>query len=284
MKGLIDLHCHTTASDGSCSPSAFVRKAAKAGCSVVAITDHDTVGGVQEAIRAGEKHKVRVIPGIEMTAEFPGANLHILGYGISLENVALNKALKGCYSERMARLKSAVKILKKAGVIITVESVLSFAAGAPPVKPHIAAALVAAGYAKTIAEAVAKYLSRGGPGYVSRVHLPAETIIALIRGAGGVPVIAHPYSTKLTGRDLTRFLKQMAAKGVAGAEVYYSKHTRAMTKDLRDTSKKLNLLQTGGSDWHGTVKPGISLGTGLGTLKVPQRVVRSLDEALAAAA
>lgn len=275
---MIDLHCHTTASDGSKTPKEFIAEAAKKGLHIVAITDHDTIEGVEEAMLEGEKYGIRVIPGIEFSAEDENnGNKHILGYHIDHHNPELLRVLKENKKSREDKIPKMIDALQAAGYKITLEEVLAKASGTIG-RPHVAAVLVEKGYEPSIKVAIESgVLVNGGIADIKRKKLTAVECVELIAQSNGIPVLAHPYQTKLEKEDLESFVEELTLHGLQGIETHYSEHTPDMTAECKALAAKFNLIETGGSDWHGSIKPHIQLGTGRGTLVVPQQCVDDLD-------
>lgn len=276
----IDLHSHTTASDGSDAPEALVQLASERGLAAIAVTDHDTVGGVAEALDAGATYGVEVIPGVEISAAPPDdvddrdGVLHILGYLVDPENPALGEALGWMRDMRRERNPEIIKKLNALGVNVTLADAQRYAQGGQVGRPHIAQAVVAAGGAADVQDAFNRYLRTGGPAAVEKAKLPADRSIAVIRAAGGVAVMAHPYQAKLgDGEELEHLVEELVALGLGGIECWYSRHKPEQTARYRELADRFGLVATGGSDYHGTTKPNIALGL---TPPVPHAVVDAL--------
>jgi len=274
---MIDLHCHTTASDSDKTPKEFIEEAANANVTTVAITDHDTVDGIVEALNEGAKRGVRVIPGIELSAEVEHGRVHVLGYHIDYNDENLINTLEKLNEGRRQRVPKIVEALQKAGINITVDEVKKFATGTIG-RPHVAAALVEKGYETSIKSAMSTgVLADGGIADIKHKKLSPKECVELITASGGIPVLAHPYQTKLDDKQLDMFIASLVPFGLKGIETVYSEHTEEMTSQYKALASKYNLIETGGSDWHGTIKPGINLGVGRGNLNVPQKFVDQLD-------
>ena len=257
-----DLHAHTTASDGSATPTELVRQAAALGLSLLAVTDHDTTGGVAEAMRAAREAGVRLLPGVELSAEGPPGKCHLLGLGIDPGHAGLNAKLEQLSAARRARAARIVERFQALGVDLTLEDVdAATPDGANVGRPHLAKALLQKGAVATMQEAFDRYLADGGPAYVPKMVLPPAEAIALIHDAGGLAFLAHPGLLKLdageTPRDRLLALRDL---GLDGVEAYYSQHTLPQTDRYLDLARDLGLLVTGGSDFHGANKPGVPLG------------------------
>jgi predicted metal-dependent phosphoesterase TrpH len=273
---LIDLHTHSTASDGSMSPAGVVRHACEKGLAAIALTDHDTVDGVQEALEEGKKSGLEVIPGIEISVDFK-PEMHILGYfpGVNGYN-DIRKELEIIRQGRDARNKKIINRLNELGIDITLEEVKGEALGDIMGRPHIARVLVNRGFVKSIDEAFDKYLCREGLAYFKRVELKPEAGIKAIRNAGGLPVLAHPVFLRKSREELDRLLAELKSFGLAGIEALYSENSRDDTGNFLRLAIKYDLLVTGGSDFHGSFKPGIELGRGRGSLEVPYELLEKL--------
>ncbi len=261
----IDLHTHSSVSDGTDSPTRLVINAQDAGLDVIALTDHDTFDGVNEAIDAGRRLGVQVIPGVEMSTKVEDLSIHLLGYGPIMDNRALNDELARVRQSRQGRIPLICAQLREAGVDITEDEVIEQAAGSPSVgRPHVADVMVAKGITKDRSEAFEHYLLRGRPGYVSRYATPLPLAIQLIHAAGGVAVIAHPWGRHgdevLTPTYITNLV---TSYGLDGIEVDHTDHDQDTRALLSDLGYRLGLVRTGGSDYHGTGKPNNSLGCNL---------------------
>lgn len=244
---VVDLHLHTTASDGRLSPKSLVQLIAKRGIRIAAITDHDTTDGLEEALTEASRHSgLTIIPGIELSADVPGTEVHMLGYFKDYRDVNLQRSLMEFRKGREERAQQIVKKLADMGLFIDWAQVQSFAQGAVG-RPHIAQAMVEAGHVKTFREAFDRYLGRDGLVYSERVKLSPEGAVELIRSAGGFAVLAHPIYTD-NYRQLLPNLRQM---GLVGMEVYYSTLSSSAIGELGDVARAEGLLPCGGSDFHG---------------------------------
>lgn len=276
---LVDLHTHSLASDGSMSPSELVRYAGEIGLSAIALTDHDTVDGVQEAIEEGEKTGVEVIPGIEISVEYR-PEMHILGYFTDKKSYTdIRKELDTIKQGRESRNRKIIARLNELGLDINMEEVKQVALGDIMGRPHIARVLVTKGFVKSIDEAFDKYLCREGLAYFKRFELRPEEGIRAIRRAGGLPVLAHPVFLKKSYRELDELLAELKGYGLAGIEALYSENSKEDTGNFLRLAIKHDLIVTGGSDFHGSFKPGIELGRGRGQLAVPYELLDKLRRA-----
>lgn len=277
----IDLHLHTTFSDGSLPPTEVLALAEKAGVTALAITDHDIVEGLPEAMAAGARLGIEVIPGVEISSRFEDSELHILGYCMDWQDQEFNRRLAHLRACRHERNPLIVEKLNALGLALTYEEVRRLAGTGAVGRPHIARVLMEKGYVQSAKEAFDRYLADGRPAYVPRqLPEPAEAI-AWIRAAKGVPVLAHPTWVRATEDGLLKLCEQLKAAGLMGIEVHYSTHKRAQTAAYLNIARRLDLLVTGGSDFHGVTKPDIEVGIGRGGLKVPDRLLEPLKEAAA---
>jgi hypothetical protein len=267
-----DLHIHTNFSDGMFSPEEIVRKARDAGLTTISITDHDIVDGIEPALAEGKKLGIKIIPGIEFTTDLPETEIHILGYFIDYKAEWLKELLSKIREDRKNRVYKIVEKLKKLGANINAEDILKLAGKGSVGRPHVARALINAGFVKSMQEAFNKYLSNSGPAYVQHFRLSPVDAIQTIIKAGGIPVFAHPAVSR---RD--ELIPELAAEGLAGIEVYYGKHSDLQVKHYFALAKKNGLLMTGGTDFHG-------LGTGrdiqLGDIKLNDKFITKLEERL----
>ena len=266
----VDLHAHTTASDGALTPPRLVALAVARGLRVLGLTDHDTVAGVEEALGAATGTGLRVIPGVELSAHVEAGEVHVLGYFLDPRAPALLDALARLRAARGDRARQMVAQLARAGAPVTHEQVLAIAGEGAIGRPHVARALVQAGHAASIDDAFERYLVRGRPGYVERYRLSPAAAVQLVRGAGGAPVLAHPH----TVADLPALLPELVAAGLAGLECYYGDYDEPTTRDLLAEAARYDLVPTGGTDFHGL---GMSHGRDLGATPVPNECVAQLE-------
>lgn len=277
----IDLHLHTTHSDGSQSPAEVVRLAHEAGVSALAITDHDITTGLPEAITAGQELGIEIIPGIEISSRHGESELHVLGYFLKWEDAQLNARLMTLREGRHRRNPKIIELLQAAGIDITYDEVRAVAGSDSVGRPHIARVLMEKKVVTTAKEAFDRFLAEGKAAYVSR-DLPSPVdAIGWIKDAGGLAVLAHPTWVKTTEGTLTDLARQLKGQGLDGVEVHYSTHTPRQTRAYLSLAKQLGLLVTGGSDFHGMTKPDIEVGTGKGSLHVPDHLLPKLKDAVA---
>jgi len=273
---MIDLHTHSTFSDGTYTPEALVEEAARVGLSALALTDHDTAGGLPRFLRAAERKKVRCVPGLEISTTFDNKAMHILGYMIRHDDPALNARLAWLREGRTVRNREILQRLEALGYKLTEEDVARSAGEDVVGRPHVARALVKHGFAKNEEEAFERFLIRGRPAYARRRHYSPEESIEIIRAAGGVAVLAHPYALRMATPALRKLLARLQEAGLGGLEVYYPLHPLPLQLELLELAKELGLVATGGSDFHGALKPDIQLGRGFGPLRVPDEVLEEL--------
>jgi len=277
----IDLHLHTNHSDGSLRPSDVLALAKQANVSALAITDHDITTGLPEAMAAGQELGIEVIPGVEISSFDGKSELHILGYCVKWDEAAFNQRLARLRESRHHRNPLIIERLREAGLDVTYEEVRALAGTESVGRPHIAQLLMQKKYVSSAKEAFDRYLAEGKPAYVAReLPTPAEAI-SWIREAKGVAVLAHPTWVKESWEGLRTCVKALKEAGLGGLEVHYSTHTKSQTSQYLELARQLNLLVTGGSDFHGVTKPDIDVGSGRGGLKVNPRLLLSLKEAAA---
>lgn len=264
-----DLHLHTRFSDGTETPERVVELAREAGLAAMAITDHDNVEALPVAAPVANRLGIELIPGIEMSASAEGREVHLLGFFIDPENVAFRNHLSQQQARRIQRVHQTAEQLKRIGVHLDPAEVLALAGAGTVGRPHVARILVKHGYVSSMPDAFDRYLAEGKPGFVSGSVVVPAGIIKLIRDAGGVPVLAHPVYLKNDA-----LVSQFAREGLAGLEVYHSSHTPDVVARYERIAKELNLLPTGGSDFHGDAKEGLPVGA----VKAPYRLLEALRE------
>ena len=255
---MIDLHSHTTASDGQHTPSELVRLAAEAGVTHLAITDHDTVAGIPEGMDAAPARGLTLIPGIELSAFVGDREVHILGHFIRPDHDELGKLSDALRTQRRARMEQMIQKLNTLGVWMNIEQVLSIAGDAHLGRPHLARALVERGICSSTKDAFDRFLANGRPCFVDRERITAERAISLVREAGGAATVAHPAVSQVTAGEL----RSLRDTGLSGLEVFHADHKPAMRAKYLAIANDLDLVPTAGSDFHGEkVAPGRHLGT-----------------------
>ena len=275
---MIDLHTHSNRSDGSDPPERIAELAADAGCSAVALTDHDRLDGIQRARARGAELGVRVVGGCELScAGHDGEALHLLAYFVEDGDSPLQDALGGVQEGRVDRNRRLADRLADLGLPASLEEIEAEAGGGSVGRPHVAAVLVRKGVVSSVQEAFDVWLAAGRPAYVERSRLTLPEATSAIHASGGVAVVAHPLSLGLEPRQLERAVADMAAQGVDGLEAIYGRYS-ANDRDLLASLARLHdLVVTGGSDYHGTYKPDLRVGVGLGDLDVPDQVLERLE-------
>jgi predicted metal-dependent phosphoesterase TrpH len=270
--GKVDLHIHTTASDGKFTPAEIVQKALSSGLAFIGITDHDSIDGVVPAQDAARNYnQLTVIGGVEINTDIPSGELHILGYYIDTGNVELKTKLEGLRNSRIERARKMITKLQALGLDIDYQRVRELAGAGSIGRPHIAQAMLEKGYISTFREAFNQYIGRNGPAYVERDKITSVQATQLILRASGLPVMAHP----LTCEFPEPIIKELKVAGLIGLEVYYKDYTPEQIKDLLRIANLFDLVPTGGSDFHGldflNEPP-------LGTLEVPLQSIERLRE------
>ena len=278
----VDLHCHSTASDGTFAPSEVVALAVSSGLSALALTDHDTIAGVSEAAEAARKAGLDFLPGIEISCDVPRPQtMHLLGYGVDPLSPILHDLTRRLLQGRNDRNPRIIEKLNELGVAISMQEIEAEAGGEVVGRPHIAAVLMRKGYVGSIKQAFDKYLAQGGAAYFDKERLTAQQAIGLVRQSGGIPVLAHPVQLRTENdAQLERIVKDLKDVGLAGLEVIHSDHDAALVEKYSRLADRFSLLKTGGSDFHGTNKKDIRLGIANGR-RIPRDFFDALLERLA---
>jgi 3',5'-nucleoside bisphosphate phosphatase len=273
-----DLHMHTTFSDGTATPAELVARAKQNGVRCIALTDHDTLAGLEDCFAEGAKQGVEIIAGTELSIDYRDKTTHLLGYFSGPKVPILEQKLSALRSGRDNRNEKICNKLQALGLAVTLSEVEAIATESVG-RPHIAQILIQKGYVASVREAFDKYLEKGRPAYVGRDRLTPEEAIGAIREAGGVPVLAHPY---LVGpmEEIDVVLDDLVPLGLLGVECVYSEHSGEQVRCFRAAAEKRGLLVTGGSDFHGTVKPHLDIGVGRGELFVPYELAMGLRKRL----
>jgi hypothetical protein len=275
--GAVDLHSHTTASDGTLTPRELVRLAARHGVRVLAVTDHDSTAGIREAIdEARSLPPLEIVPGLEINCDVPGAEIHVLGYCLDWEVAWFQEFLGTQREERRQRVYRIAARLAELGVPIDPDDVFALVKEGSAGRPHVAQAMVDRGYVKSVREAFDRYLSLNGPANVPRRRLAPAEAVRIIRRARGVPVLAHP---GLANRD--ELIPELVAAGLLGIEAFYPEHSAGQIAAYRDMCARLGLVATGGSDFHGPRVGGVRHP---GVQPVPESAWQELQRRLAALA
>lgn len=274
----VDLHCHSTASDGTYRPTDVVDLAVRSGLSALALTDHDTIGGITEAAEAAQRAGLDFLAGIEISCDVPRpATMHLLGYGVDADSPILRDLTQSLIDARNDRNPRIIRRLNELGVTITMKEIEDEAGGDVVGRPHIAAVLNRKGYVSSIKQAFDKYLGQGAAAYFDKERLTARQAIEMVLQSGGLPVLAHPVQLRTENdAQLERIVKDLKDQGLVGLEVIHSDHDAALVEKYTTLADRYGLLKTGGSDFHGTNKKDIALGTARG-----RRIPREFFDALA---
>ena len=263
----VDLHLHTTFSDGTERPERVVALARAAGLSAIAITDHDNLDALPIAQPPAAQAGIELILGIEMSSSSEGDEVHLLGFFLDPAHAGLREHLSRQHARRIERVREMVRGLNRVGLAINAEEVYALAGEGTVGRPHVARVLLKRGHVASVAEAFDCYLKEGGPGFVPGSTMSPAEIIRIIRSAGGIPVLAHPVFLKRQ-----ELIDELATDGLAGLEVYHSAHSPEQARRYAQTAKRLKLLATGGSDFHGDNKEGLPVGA----VPVPYELVEAL--------
>ena len=272
----VDLHVHSSASDGTDAPDVVVAKAAALGLTALALTDHDTLSGIHEARETAARYPIELIPGVELSVDHAGVKIHMLAYFLEPTPGPLQDRLEELRTGRTIRNHRIVERLNELGYPITMEDVLRQAAGDAVGRPHIADALVEAGAIGDRSEAFVDLLGDGGSAYVERDRLTAVDAIRLTKESGGATSIAHPLTINTDAATLRSIFEDLRYAGLTGIEAHYSEHPPAIRRQLAAVAADLGLVATGGSDYHGSGKPDLRIGSGRGDLVVPDSALEEL--------
>ncbi|MGI6716085.1 MAG: PHP domain-containing protein [Eubacteriales bacterium] len=273
----IDLHTHSTCSDGSMTPSQLVRHAKEAGLSAIALSDHDSISGVAEAVEEGKRQGVEVIPAVELSAQ-SDTETHILGYFIDITNKELLSALQYAKQVRYEREVETCEKLNNIGFEITMHEVEEIAETDILCRAHFAKVMVKKGYVSSVKEAFEKYLNVGKPAYSGKQALTDTQAVELINNAGGIAFLAHLHLTKKPLPELKEFLIRLKNAGLAGVEGYYTDYTPETEQEYRSLASELGLVLSGGTDFHGAFKPHIAIGRGYGNLEIPYEILEKMKK------
>ncbi|MGA2836297.1 MAG: PHP domain-containing protein [Acidimicrobiales bacterium] len=278
---MIDLHTHSDRSDGSETPERVVELAHEAGCSSVALTDHDTLGGLARAKVRADALGIRLVPGCEVSCvPIAGGGVHVLVYFVDDPGSPLGAELTRLRADRRARNEALADRLQQLGIPVTVEMAAAHAGTSAGVgRPHFAQAMVDVGAVGSVDEAFERYLGNGATAYVPKGRLSVGDVCRLARDSRGVAVLAHPTTVGLVGHELADAVQGWAAEGLVGLEAIYGRYSPRTRTDMGNLARRFGLVATGGSDFHGATKPDLSVGTGTGDLRVPDRVLDLLGAA-----
>ncbi|RPJ11936.1 MAG: PHP domain-containing protein [Deltaproteobacteria bacterium] len=275
--GCVDLHLHTTASDGVMTPAELVRYAKSNGLQAIAITDHDTIEGLEEGLFEGERTGFEVIPGVEISAEHSPGSMHLLGYFLDIYHPLLRGKLEYLQRARAERNPKIIENLNRLGVRIAYEDVVKASGGGQVGRPHFAQVLMEKGYVRNFQEAFERFLKKGAPAYVDKVRFKPKEAISFIREAGGVAVLAHPKTLGMNGPSaLERTILELMEMGLKGIEVFYPEHSPLEVGQFKVLAERSGLLMTGGTDYHGIEKEALDIGVGRGEMRLPYSIVEGL--------
>ncbi len=275
---MIDLHIHSTCSDGTLSPKQIAAQAEALGLYGFSLTDHDTMEGIPSILSSDLDPRIHFIPGIEISCDTSRHEIHILGYGVSCTSKALNDRLASIRKGRLERNLKMISLFQKDGYPVTLEKLQGKNPDTVITRAHFARVLQEEGICKTKDQAFRKYLGENCRYFVPKPFLAPEEALSLIRAAGGIPVLAHPFQYHYSNDEIRRLIEHLKNNGLMGLEVYHSTHHIGQITKLREWAKEYSLLETGGSDFHGANKPDIELGTGRGSLHVPDHLIDQLEK------
>lgn len=275
---MLDLHAHSSASDGSLPPAELIELAEQVGLTALALTDHDTVAGIDRAAAAARGKRVRFVPGVEISTRLEGGTCHLVGLLIDHESPELTAGLERVQRMRSERNPRIVAALARIGMPVSLEEAAEVSGGELVGRPHFARVMMRKGYVRDADEAFERYLGNGGPAHVPKERLEPAEGIRLIRAAGGVPILAHPDQTGRRGAALAELVGALAEQGLAGLETRYSSPPAHAAAEYARLARDNGLVESGGSDFHGAAKPEIRLGRGFGNLHVPDAWLAPIEE------
>jgi len=276
LGAVIDLHLHSTCSDGSETPERVVELAVAAGCTAMALTDHDGLGGIARARERADILGIGFVPGCEVSCAFSPGTMHVLAYFTESGEGPLQSELELLREERTKRNELLLQRLKDLGLPVTSDEVEAAAGSSVIGRPHFASVLVANGAATSIQDAFERLLAKGTPGYVPKARIGVTDFIAVAARSRAVAVLAHPLTLGLDAASLDRVLEELAAAGLAGMECYYGRYSPEQRAGLVEVARRHDVVATGGSDFHGSFKPDLVVGTGTGDLDVPDSALEEL--------
>lgn len=271
----VDLHLHSRYSDGTVEPAGLVEMAIAVGLTAVALTDHDTFEGIEEA-RTAAAGRIRFVPGVELSVDWSGPGLHLLAWWVE-PGSPLDVELEEVRQSRAERNLAMIAALNELGHPVTLDQVMRISEKGVVGRPHLAQALLELGVVETEGQAFAEYLGSGRPAYRSRKRLALERAVELVRISGGVTTVAHPHTVADNADEFAAAFDTFAALGVTGVECWYSEYPPGQRHALAEMAASRGMVATGGSDYHGTHKPGLEVGIGRGDLAVPDEVVEALE-------
>lgn len=276
----VDLHVHSNASDSTCTPAEVVGLAAQADLRAIALTDHDTTAGIPEALLAGAACGVEVIPGIEVSSSYKGHEIHILGLFVTVGNPALEAVLKQFRLRRDQRNEEMFRRFADDGITFTPEELNGGNPDTVITRAHVARALLSKGMGPTLDQIFKKYLQYDGPYCPPKTYVAPDEVLDTLLSSGAFPALAHPFQYKLGDKGTMELVGYLTSLGMKGLEVYHSSNNRLESMKLQEMAAACHLLPTGGSDFHGSNKPDISIGRGRGGLRVSSLLLEDIKKAL----
>ena len=278
---MIDLHIHSTYSDGTCSPADIIKKVTEKGLYGFSLTDHDTTEGIPKIIECSIPQKIHFLPGIEISCDTPKHEIHILGYGINYKSETLIQTLSDLRQKRMQRNLDMIALFQKDGYPITLEKLHNGNPNTVITRAHFSRVLIEEGICKNSDQAFKKYLGNTCKYYLPKPFFHPKDALKLILDANGSPVLAHPFQYHFSNLEIENLIRELMTYGLKGLEIYHSTHHLGQITKLLEWQKKYHLLGSGGSDFHGNNKPDIVIGTGRGGMYVPDHLFNLLEHASA---
>ncbi|MDE7250526.1 MAG: PHP domain-containing protein, partial [Lachnospiraceae bacterium] len=275
---IVDLHTHSNKSDGSLSPAELVHLAAKKGLSAIALTDHDTTDGIDEAMAVAAEENIELIPGIEFSTEYEGRDIHIVGLYIDHNSEYFKRRLVNFVNGRLIRNREMCRRLTEHGMPVTYEELIAEFPDSVITRAHFARYLLNHGYTKSLKEAFDRYIGDRSPCFVPRKKITPMRAVEIILKAGGFPILAHPVLYGMSMARLDQLVARLKQMGLQGIEAIYSTYAAADERDMRRLADKYDLCISGGSDFHGKAKPGLELATGYGKLFIPEEILDRIKE------
>lgn len=273
---MIDLHLHSTYSDGTMTPEELINSAAQIGLTGLAVTDHDTIAGTEEAMAAGSNVNIEVVSGLEISSEYRGLNIHLLAYDFDWNNRKLAAVLQRLQESRADRNRKILEKLNKIGITINLEELAAESVSGVTGRPHFAKLLVKQGVVKTVDQAFEHYLKTGRYAYVPRYLLTIDEAINVIHHAGGVAVLAHPLHMNCSRSELPGIIRELKSAGLDGLETYYPTQNGRVGRQLKKLAEQFQLLQTGGSDYHGAVRSNTHMAGATSKFQVPDSLLADI--------
>ena len=275
---LADFHVHSTFSDGTCTPTQDVALAASKGLRAMALTDHDTLEGIDEALTAGKTYGIEVIPGIEFSCAYEGIDIHVVGLDVPHDDDFFSSFVRRSKKARYDRNLQMIDMMAADGIDISADQMIEEFGDQMWTRSHFARHLIKKGVVSEVSEAFHGYIGNNDKYFVPRVSANPVNVVELIRESGAIPVLAHPFQYKMETDALLSMIRLLKEHGLLAVEAYYSTHTPQQTDEVLRFTSELDLCVSGGSDFHGKNKPLIDLGTGMGNLKVPYRLIEEMRE------